>query len=196
MPKAHPLVTFAQQQPLGAIGLLVILAMIFAGAFAEFVAPYDPLAINYMAILAPPSAEHWMGTDDFGRDILSRVIYGARTALAIGFISSLLGCSIGALIGMVSAHFGGWTDTLIQRVMDVLLSFPIIVLALAVVAVLGKNVVLGIDVNLIIAIGLPIVPKVARVVRSSPRSASCPISAARVRASRTAASSCGTSCRT
>jgi peptide/nickel transport system permease protein len=163
----HPLVTFAVQQPLGLLGLLVILAMIFAGAFAEFVAPYDPLANNYVAILAPPSAEHWMGTDDFGRDILSRVIYGARTALAIGFISSLLGCSIGALIGMVSAYFGGWTDTLIQRVMDVLLSFPIIVLALAVVAVLGKNVVLGIDVNLIIAIGLPIVPKVARVVRSS-----------------------------
>jgi peptide/nickel transport system permease protein len=165
--RRHPLVTFAVQQPLGLLGLVVIVAMIVAGIFAEFAAPYDPLAISYMEILAPPSAQHWMGTDDFGRDILSRVIYGARTALAIGFISSLLGCSIGALIGMVSAYFGGWTDTLIQRLVDVLLSFPIIVLALAVVAVLGKNIVLGIDLNLIIAIGLPFVPKVARVVRSS-----------------------------
>src|SRR5262245_47535751 len=138
--RRHRLIAFALQQPLGLLGLVVILAMIFAAAFANVVAPYDPLEVNYMAILASPSAEHWMGTDDFGRDILSRVIYGARTALAIGFISSVLGCSIGALVGMVSAYFGGWTDMLIQRMMDVLLSFPIIVLALAVVAVLGRNI--------------------------------------------------------
>lgn len=165
--RRHPLVAFALQQPLGTLGLLVIIVMILAAAFADVVAPYDPLTINFMAILAPPSAEHWMGTDDFGRDIFSRVVYGARTALAVGFISSLAGCTIGALIGMISAYFGGWTDTIIQRLMDVILSFPIIVLALAVVAVIGKNIVGGIDINLIIAIGLPIVPKVARVVRSS-----------------------------
>ena len=163
----HPIIAFALQQPLGALGFLVIIVMMLCGLFAEFVAPYDPLAIDYMAILQAPSAEHWMGTDDFGRDIFSRVIYGARTALAVGFISSLAGCSIGAIIGMVSAYFGGWVDTVIQRLMDVLLSFPIIVLALAIVAILGKNVVGGIDINLIIAIGLPIIPKVARVIRSS-----------------------------
>lgn len=165
--KRHPVLAFALTQPLGTAGLLFILAIILSAVFADVVAPYDPLQLNYMAILAPPSLEHPFGTDNFGRDIFSRVIYGARTALAIGFISSLLGCSIGALIGMVSAYFGGTIDTIIQRIMDVLLSFPIIVLALAVVAVLGKNVVLGVDVNLIIAIGLPIIPKVARVVRSS-----------------------------
>lgn len=165
--RRHPVVAFTLEQPLGAFGLLVIVAMIVCSIFAEVVAPYDPLQTNYMAIMQPPSLEHWMGTDDFGRDMLSRVIYGARTALAVGFIASFVGCSIGGLIGMISAYSGGWIDTTIQRLMDVLLSFPIIVLALAVVAVLGKNIVGGIDINLIIAIGLPIIPKVARVVRSS-----------------------------
>ncbi|MFA5538061.1 MAG: ABC transporter permease [Gemmobacter sp.] len=165
--RRHPVIAFALEQPLGSIGLVIIVLMMLAAIFADVVAPYDPLQTNYIAIMQAPSAEHWMGTDDFGRDIFSRVIYGARTALAVGFIASLAGCSIGALIGMVSAYFGGWIDTVIQRLMDVLLSFPIIVLALAVVAVLGKNIVGGIDINLIIAIGLPIIPKVARVVRSS-----------------------------
>lgn len=165
--RRHPLIGFALEQPLGSLGLLIILVMIFAAIFADVVAPYDPLLTDYMAIMQPPSVAHWMGTDDFGRDLLSRVIYGARTALAVGFIASLAGCSIGALIGMISAYAGGWIDTVIQRLMDVILSFPIIVLALAVVAVLGKNIVLGIDINLIIAIGLPIIPKVARVIRSS-----------------------------
>lgn len=165
--RRHPVIAFALEQPLGSIGLVIIVLMMLAAIFADVVAPYDPLQTNYIAIMQAPSADHWMGTDDFGRDIFSRVIYGARTALAVGFIASLAGCSIGALIGMVSAYFGGWIDTVIQRLMDVLLSFPIIVLALAVVAVLGKNIVGGIDINLIIAIGLPIIPKVARVIRSS-----------------------------
>ena len=89
-------------------------------------------------MLQAPSREHWLGTDAFGRDVLSRVIYGARTALAVGFISSFLGSTLGALIGVTSAYFGGRIDMIIQRFMDILLAFPIIVLALAVVAVLGK----------------------------------------------------------
>ncbi len=168
MPKRrNAVMQFISVQPLGSLGLLVIIVMCLAAAFANVVAPHDPLTINYIAILQPPSWEHPFGTDNFGRDVFSRVIYGARTALAIGFLSSLAGCTIGALIGVVSAFFGGWIDTIIQRIMDVLLSFPIIILALAVVAVLGKNMVLGINVNLIVAIGLPMIPKVARVVRSS-----------------------------
>jgi peptide/nickel transport system permease protein len=165
--RRHPVWQFMVQQPLGAAGLAIIVAMALCAAFAPWVAPYDPLAVNYGAMLAPPSAEHWLGTDSFGRDVASRIIYGARTALAIGFIASFWGSTLGAIIGVVSAYFGGKTDLLIQRIMDVLLSFPIIVLAITVVAVLGKNVVLGIDVNLIIAVGLPMVPKVARVVRAS-----------------------------
>ncbi|HSP25960.1 MAG TPA: ABC transporter permease [Saliniramus sp.] len=165
--RRNAVMQFISVQPLGSIGLFVIIVMCLAAAFANVVAPHDPLTINYIAILQPPSWEHPFGTDNFGRDVFSRVIYGARTALAIGFLSSLAGCTIGALIGVVSAFFGGWIDTIIQRIMDVLLSFPIIILALAVVAVLGKNMVLGINVNLIVAIGLPMIPKVARVVRSS-----------------------------
>ena len=165
--RRHPVMAFIVQQPLGALGLLVIIVMCVAAAFANFVAPYDPLTLDYAQLLAPPSWSHPLGTDSYGRDVFSRIIYGARTALAVGFLSSILGSTLGAIIGVASAYFGGRTDLVIQRIMDVLLSFPIIVLALTVVAVLGKNIILGIDINLIIAIGVPMVPKVARVVRSS-----------------------------
>ncbi|MGB3720522.1 MAG: ABC transporter permease [Hyphomicrobiaceae bacterium] len=165
--KRHPVLQFAITQPLGAAGLVFIIVLFIAGIFAEYVAPYDPLEIDYGAMLAPPSWDHWMGTDAFGRDVFSRIIYGARTALAVGFLSSLLGSGIGAVIGVVSAYFGGRIDMVIQRFMDILLSFPIIVLALAVVAVLGKWPVAGLDINLIIAIAIPMIPKVSRVVRSA-----------------------------
>jgi peptide/nickel transport system permease protein len=163
----HPVLQFILTQTTGAAGLAFIAVLCVAGLFAELVAPYDPLAIDFAAMLAPPSWEHWMGTDAFGRDVFSRIIYGARTALAVGVLSSLAGCGIGAVIGVVSAYFGGRIDVVIQRFMDILLSFPIIVLALAVVAVLGKFPVGGLDVNLIIAIAIPMIPKVGRVVRSS-----------------------------
>src|SRR5262245_9795314 len=165
--RRHPVLLFVTQQPLGAGGLVVIVLMVLCALFAQWVAPYDPLAVDYGAMLAAPSADHWLGTDSFGRDVGSRIIYGARTALAIGFIASFLGCTAGAIVGVVSAYFGGKTDLIIQGVMDVLLSFPIIVLAITVVAVLGNYVVLGIDVNLIIAISIPMLPRVERVVRAS-----------------------------
>jgi peptide/nickel transport system permease protein len=165
--RRHPVIQFTMTQPLGAAGLVVIIIMFIAGFFAHIVAPHDPLDLDFSAMLAPPSLEHWMGTDAFGRDVFSRIIYGARTALAVGFLASLAGSGLGAVIGVVSAYFGGRIDMLIQRFMDILLAFPIIVLALAVVAVLGKWPVGGLDLNLIIAIAIPMVPKVARVVRSS-----------------------------
>jgi peptide/nickel transport system permease protein len=165
--KPNTLVDFCRQQPLGAVSFVVIFVMMFAGIFSEWVAPYDPLAIDFAGILAAPSWEHWAGTDAFGRDILSRIIHGSRTALVIGFTSSFLGSSIGAVLGIASAYFGGKIDDWIQRFVDVLLAFPIIVLALVVVAALRKFVVAGIDVNLIFAIAIPIVPRVARVVRAA-----------------------------
>lgn len=165
--RRHPVMQFAVTQPLGAAGFVFIVLMFVAGFFAPWVAPYDPLDLDYGAMLAPPSWDHWMGTDAFGRDVLSRIIYGARTALAVGFLASLLGSGVGAIIGVVSAYFGGRIDMLIQRFMDILLSFPIIVLALTVVAVLGRFPVGGLDLNLIVAIAIPMIPKVARVVRSS-----------------------------
>ncbi len=161
------LAMFCLAQPLGAISGVAIAIMLFGGVFADFVAPYDPLTIDFGAMLAPPSWEHWMGTDAFGRDIFSRVIFGARTALTIGFFASLMGCVSGAMIGVASAYFGGRIDMIVQRFIDVMLSFPIIVLALVVVAMLGRNQIGGIDINLVFAIAIPIVPKVARVVRSA-----------------------------
>jgi peptide/nickel transport system permease protein len=165
--RRHPVLLFMTQQSVGAAGLVFIALMAFCAVFAPLVSPYDPLTVDYGAMLERPSAVHWLGTDSFGRDVLSRIIYGSRTALAIGFIASLVGCTAGAVVGVVSAYFGGKTDLVIQGFMDVLLSFPIIVLAITVVAVLGNNVVLGIDVNLIIAIAIPMLPRVARVVRAS-----------------------------
>ena len=158
---------FCRAQPLGAAGLLVILVMGLAAIFAEAIAPYEPEVINFGAMLSPPSLEHPFGTDAFGRDILTRIIYGARTALTIGFLSSFIGCTLGGLLGIASAYFGGRADLIIQRFVDVMLSFPIIVLALVVVAVLGKAEVLGIDMNLVFAIAIPIIPRSSRVVRSA-----------------------------
>ena len=113
--------------------------MMFAGIFSPLVAPYDPLEIDFASILAPPSWEHWCGTDAFGRDICSRLIYGSRTALVIGFTSSFVGSSIGAVLGIASAYFGGKIDDWIQRFVDILLAFPLIVLALVVVAALPQG---------------------------------------------------------
>ena len=158
---------FCRQQPLGAVSFVVIFVMMFAGIFAERVSPYDPVAIDFAGILSAPSWDHWAGTDAYGRDILSRIIYGSRTALVIGFTSSFIGSTIGAVLGVASAYFGGRIDDWIQRFVDILLAFPIIVLALVVVAALHKSVIAGIDVNLIYAIAIPIVPRVARVVRAA-----------------------------
>lgn len=165
--RRHPVAQFILHQPLGAGGLVCIVIMALAAIFAPWVTPYDPLAVDYGSMLAAPSWQHWMGTDSFGRDVMTRVIYGARTALAVGFLASFAGSTGGAVIGVVSAYFGGKIDMLIQGVMDILLSFPIIVLALTVVAMLGQNIVFGVDVNLIIAISIPMVPRVGRVVRAS-----------------------------
>jgi len=158
---------FCRQQPLGAVSFVVIFAMMFAGIFSPLVAPYDPLEIDFASLLGAPSWEHWCGTDAFGRDICSRLIYGSRTALVIGFTSSFAGSSIGAILGIASAHFGGKIDDWIQRFVDILLAFPLIVLALVVVAAFRKFTIGGVDVNLIVAIAIPIIPRVARVVRAA-----------------------------
>jgi peptide/nickel transport system permease protein len=153
---------FARQRPLGAIGAVLILVMVVMAATADFLAPIDPLATDYGAMLGPPGAEHWLGTDAYGRDVLSRMIYGSRTALMVGLGASLIGAVFGAVIGVASAYFGGRVDLVVQRIMDVFFAFPVIILALAVVAILGTGV--G---NVILAIATPMIPRCARVVRSS-----------------------------
>jgi len=153
---------FVRRRPLGAVGAAIILVMAVLAATANLIAPFDPLATDYGAMLSAPGRDHWLGTDAFGRDVLSRMIYGSRTALMVGLGASLLGTVFGALIGVASAYFGGRVDLVVQRVMDVFFAFPVIILALAVVAILGTGV--G---NVILAIAVPMVPRCARVVRSS-----------------------------
>jgi peptide/nickel transport system permease protein len=144
--------------------------MFAAAIFAPHVAPFNPEDIDFEASPAlgggEPSWDHLLGADAFGRDILSRLIYGARTALSIGFLSAMLGCTIGAIIGTTSAFYGGKVDLIIQRFIDLMLSFPIVVLAIVVIAIFPKTVVVGIDINVIIAIAIPFTPKVARVIRA------------------------------
>ncbi len=161
------MVAFVRAQPVGAAGLVLIAIMIAAAVLAPWIAPFDPVAADYGAMLAPPSLAHPFGTDDFGRDILTRIMYGAQTAIAIGFFSSFAGCTIGAALGLASAYFGGWRDMLVQRFIDLLLSFPIIVLALVVVAMMGHFRIAGIDINLICAMIVPFVPRAARVIRAA-----------------------------
>lgn len=153
---------FAQRYPLGAGGGLLIIVMAMAATLAGWLAPRNPLAIDFGAMFAPPGPGHWLGTDAFGRDVLSRVIFGARTALYVGLFASLGGATLGALLGVISAYFGGTTDLAIQRLADVLISFPIIILALVIVAILGTG-----TFNLIAAIGLSFVPRIELVVRAS-----------------------------
>jgi peptide/nickel transport system permease protein len=153
---------FVRQRPLGAVGAAIIVAMVAMAATAGLLAPYDPLANDYSAMLSAPNAEHWLGTDAHGRDVLSRILYGSRTALTVGLGASLIGATLGSLIGVSSAYFGGRVDLVVQRLMDVFFAFPVIILALAVVAVLGTGA--G---NVILAIATPMVPRCARVVRSS-----------------------------
>jgi peptide/nickel transport system permease protein len=153
---------FVRQRPLGAIGAAIIIVMVIMAATAGFVAPYDPLATDYAAMLGPPGPGHWLGTDAFGRDVLSRIIYGSRTALLVGLGASLIGATLGSVIGVSSAYFGGRVDLVVQRVMDVFFAFPVIILALAVVAILGTGAQ-----NVILAIATPMIPRCARVVRSS-----------------------------
>ncbi len=153
---------FCLRRPLGAIGAAIIVVMLAVAILAPLIARYDPVVNDFGAMLAPPSRAHWLGTDAFGRDVLSRLIYGSRTALLVGFGASVLGATLGAVLGVASAYFGGRVDLYLQRVMDVFLSFPLIILALALVAILGNSIP-----NLIMAIMIPMIPRSALVIRSS-----------------------------
>lgn len=151
-----------KKQPLGAAGALIVIGIIFCAIFANHLTPYDPELNSYEFMEVSPNAEFLLGTDQFGRDILTRILYGARTALFVGFTAAIIGSFAGLLLGVASAYFGGLFDLIMQRVMDVIMAFPLIILALAVVAILGP----GIQ-NVIIAIIVPFIPQCARVVRSS-----------------------------
>jgi peptide/nickel transport system permease protein len=149
------------RRPLGAAALLVTVLVFSGAALAPVVAPFDPEAIHSDHVLSPPGWPFIMGTDDFGRDIFSRVVYGGRVSLVVGLAAVGLGVGLGAAVGLVSGYLGGWFDLLVQRVIDALMSLPTLILALAIVAMLGTSVR-----NVILAVGIALVPGTARVVRS------------------------------
>ena len=155
-------VDLMRRQPLGAAGALVVVAMIVMAIFADLITPYDPEANSFEHMLTPPGADFWLGTDQFGRDLFTRIIYGARTALFVGFASSIIGAFTGLVLGVGSAYFGGRVDLIFQRVMDIFMAFPLIIMALAVVSIFGTGVQ-----NVIIAITIQFIPRCARVVRSN-----------------------------
>ena len=152
----------ARRKYLGTISLVVLVLLIGAAVFAPIVAPHNPIAVHTDQGLQGPSALHLFGTDELGRDLLSRVIYGARISLTVGVASVLLGAAIGVPIGLTSAFFGGWYDLVMQRIIDSLQAFPSLVLAMVMVATLGDSIT-----NVILAIGITFIAFNARLTRAS-----------------------------
>ncbi len=156
------LVFYMRQHPLGAIGAAIVIVFVLSALFADALAPRDPLHTSAPDSLKEPGAAFLMGADMMGRDVLSRIIHGARISLTVGVASILLGGVIGIVIGLMSGYLMGWFDLLMQRLIDIMQALPLLVLALVMAASLGPSLE-----NTIIAISIPLVPNVARVVRSS-----------------------------
>jgi glutathione transport system permease protein len=150
------------RHPLAIVSSIFILLLVLVAIFAPWIAPYDPQVPDWSALGAGPSAAHWFGTDDLGRDVLSRIIYGARISLYVGLLSVTLGMIAGVFLGLLAGYYGKWLDMLIMRGSDVLFAFPGVMLAIAVVAILGP----GLN-NVIIAVAVFSVPVFARIVRAS-----------------------------
>jgi len=147
--------------PSGAIGLAIVALLIFAAATAPWLAPYNPLKMAAGPRLQPPTAAHWMGTDDFGRDVFSRILFGAQLTLQIGVIAVGISLTSGLLLGLVAGYSSGWTERVLMRLVDVLFSFTEIVIALACLAIFGVGLT-----NAMIAIGIASIPFYARVTHS------------------------------
>ena len=144
------------------LGLIILLLLIIMGIFADFIAPYGYAEMDWKSPFQHPSAQHWFGTDEFGRDIFSRIVYGARISLLVGFVSVGIAVVVGGTLGAIAGFYGKRVDNVIMRLMDILLSIPQTLLAIAIVAALGTGLV-----NLMIAVGVSSVPTYARIVRAS-----------------------------
>ncbi len=144
------------------VGAVILLVIVLTAVFAPVIAPYDPTDVGVGPALQGPTREHLMGTDTFGRDVFSRVVWGAPISIQVGLIAVAISASLGILVGLVAGYYGGWVDNLLMRLVDILLAFPGILLALAIVAVLGISLP-----NLMIAVGIGGVPSFARLIRGS-----------------------------
>jgi peptide/nickel transport system permease protein len=158
----HAVRRWVRRHPAGAFAGGVLGLIILAAIFAPTISPYDPYVQDYDALMQRPGAAYWLGTDYLGRDVLSRTLYGARTSLAISLTAIGMGTLLGTMIGLVSGYFGGWTDGVMQRVVDVVMALPSIILALALMAVLGPR-----TENVILAVATVVIPSLSRVVRGT-----------------------------
>jgi peptide/nickel transport system permease protein len=152
----------ARRYVLGTVGLVIMTLFVLAALFADLICFYSPLTVDSAHALAAPGAQHWMGTDSFGRDVFARIIHGARISLAVGIGSTTLGAIFGVAIGLASGYLSGWVDLVFQRVTDILQALPLLVLALVMTAALGPSLP-----NVILAIAIPLIPIVARVIRAN-----------------------------
>ena len=158
---SHSLVRRLAEDSRSSLGMLLVALLVVAAIFGPMLVPYGPDATDFMATLAPPSSSHWLGTDDLGRDVLSRILAGARVSLLVGFLSVGGAVLVGLPIGLAAGYFGRKTDAVLMRCMDVLLAFPGILLALGITAALGASLS-----NTIIAIAVINTPTIARVARA------------------------------
>lgn len=156
------LVFFCRQYPLGAVGAVIMIVFVGAAIFADEITRFSPLDTHPALSLARPDLAHWFGSDFMGRDVYSRIVYGARISLAVGIGSTTLGCFAGVVLGLLSGYLGGWVDLLVQRAIDMLQALPLLVMALVLAAALGPSLQ-----NTIFSISIPLIPYVARVIRSN-----------------------------
>ncbi len=150
------------RRPIAVAGLVVILLFVAIAVFAPWLAPFDPTATSWSAIRKAPSAVHWMGTDENGRDVMARVIFGARASLLAGIISVVIAAGAGVPAGLIAGFAGGWTDALLSRMVDAMLACPFLILAIALTAFLGPDLA-----NAMIAIGISTAPRFMRVARAA-----------------------------
>ena len=149
-----------RRRPMAVAGLAVASLFVLMALFAPLIAPYDPAATNFSAVLQGPSAAHIMGTDDLGRDVFSRVVFGARASLEAGVLATLLALIVAVPLGLMSGYYRGWWDPVISRVSDVMLAFPFLIVAVGMAAIFGPSLR-----NVVVALGVAAIPWVVRVTR-------------------------------
>jgi peptide/nickel transport system permease protein len=152
---------FARRKPLGAFGAVIALILVIVAVFAPVIATHDPGETNGALVYAPPGSQLLLGGDQLGRDVFSRLVYGARVSLYAGLLSAFIGATIGMVVGVASVHFGGKTDLIVQRIIDTMMAFPPLILAIAIMAALGASLN-----NVVIALSIAYIPSAARVLRS------------------------------
>jgi peptide/nickel transport system permease protein len=150
------------KNPLAVSGACIVLILLFFILFAPFITPYNPAKVDLPQKLTAPCSTYWLGTDELGRDVLSRIIWGARVSMSVAFVTVSISMVLGVLIGMISGYFGGWVDQIMMRLTDIVLCFPILLLALALVAVLGPNLI-----NIMLAVAIALTPQYARIIRGT-----------------------------